>query len=136
MVFTKKHKRNKRKLIKLPNRLPFQRFPPFFPSYSALNKRNETEYPHETEQKIKPCKQSYRVLFSSDRRDSNPRAQPWQGRVLPTAPLSHLFPVASYSPRQKLYYYIGIHLSNVFLYFFIKTFTYPPSSYISLQEHH
>ena len=26
----------------------------------------------------------------SDRRDSNPRSRPWQGRALPTTPLSHL----------------------------------------------
>ena len=30
-------------------------------------------------------------LSESDRRDSNPRSRPWQGRALPTTPLSHVF---------------------------------------------
>ena len=30
------------------------------------------------------------AYFSSDRRGSNPRSRPWQGRALPTTPLSHL----------------------------------------------
>ena len=30
-------------------------------------------------------------LFSSERRDSNPRPRPWQGRALPTELLSHDF---------------------------------------------
>ena len=29
-------------------------------------------------------------VFESDRRGSNPRPRPWQGRTLPTEPLSHL----------------------------------------------
>ena len=28
--------------------------------------------------------------YKSDRRGSNPRSRPWQGRALPTTPLSHL----------------------------------------------
>ena len=30
------------------------------------------------------------LLNKSDRRGSNPRSRPWQGRALPTTPLSHL----------------------------------------------
>ena len=30
-----------------------------------------------------------RLLTESDRRGSNPRSRPWQGRALPTTPLSH-----------------------------------------------
>ena len=29
------------------------------------------------------------LLIKSDRRGSNPRSRPWQGRALPTTPLSH-----------------------------------------------
>ena len=29
------------------------------------------------------------LFFASDRRGSNPRSRPWQGRALPTTPLSH-----------------------------------------------
>ena len=29
-------------------------------------------------------------LFKSDRRGSNPRSRPWQGRALPTTPLSQI----------------------------------------------
>ena len=31
-----------------------------------------------------------RISRKSDRRDSNPRSRPWQGRALPTTPLSHV----------------------------------------------
>ena len=31
-----------------------------------------------------------RPLTESDRRGSNPRSRPWQGRALPTTPLSHM----------------------------------------------
>ena len=30
------------------------------------------------------------LFDESDRRGSNPRSRPWQGRALPTTPLSHL----------------------------------------------
>ena len=30
-------------------------------------------------------------FHKSDRRGSNPRSRPWQGRALPTTPLSHLY---------------------------------------------
>ena len=33
------------------------------------------------------------LLNESDRRGSNPRSRPWQGRALPTTPLSHVFVV-------------------------------------------
>ncbi len=40
-------------------------------------------------------KKDYTFLYSpylkSDRRGSNPRSRPWQGRALPTTPLSHLY---------------------------------------------
>ena len=32
-----------------------------------------------------------RLLTESDRRGSNPRSRPWQGRALPTTPLSHIY---------------------------------------------
>ena len=45
-----------------------------------------------TPQKKKaPCFCMMLFLFQSDRRGSNPRSRPWQGRALPTTPLSHLF---------------------------------------------
>ena len=31
------------------------------------------------------------LILKSDRRGSNPRSRPWQGRALPTTPLSHVF---------------------------------------------
>ena len=34
-----------------------------------------------------------RPLTESDRRGSNPRSRPWQGRALPTTPLSHIMTV-------------------------------------------
>ena len=36
-----------------------------------------------------PCR-SRTLISESDRRDSNPRSRPWQGRALPTTPLSHV----------------------------------------------
>ena len=30
------------------------------------------------------------LILKSDRRGSNPRSRPWQGRALPTTPLSHM----------------------------------------------
>ena len=49
-----------------------------------------------------------RSFFKSDRRDSNPRPQPWQGCALPTEPLSHLYVVFS---RTK----INIQQNNIFV---------------------
>ena len=37
-----------------------------------------------------PCR-SRTLISESDRRDSNPRSRPWQGRALPTTPLSHVY---------------------------------------------
>ena len=39
--------------------------------------------------------------FESDRRGSNPRSRPWQGRALPTTPLSHIMTV----PFQNSHYF-------------------------------
>ena len=39
----------------------------------------------------KPSDYKNRKACESDRRGSNPRSRPWQGRALPTTPLSHLF---------------------------------------------
>ena len=42
-----------------------------------------------------------RLLTESDRRGSNPRSRPWQGRALPTTPLSHIMTV----PFQNSHYF-------------------------------
>ena len=42
-----------------------------------------------------------RPLTESDRRGSNPRSRPWQGRALPTTPLSHIMTV----PFQNSHYF-------------------------------
>ena len=41
-----------------------------------------------------------RSSHQSDRRGSNPRSRPWQGRALPTTPLSH-FLVAKVLPQRQ-----------------------------------
>ena len=42
-----------------------------------------------------------RLLTESDRRGSNPRSRPWQGRALPTTPLSHIMTI----PFQNSHYF-------------------------------
>ena len=41
--------------------------------------------------KKKYCFHSTSFVLLSDRRGSNPRSRPWQGRALPTTPLSHIW---------------------------------------------
>ena len=42
-------------------------------------------------------------IKKSDRRGSNPRSRPWQGRALPTTPLSHISKVACATAIVMLY---------------------------------
>ena len=61
-----------------------------------------------TPQKKKaPCFCMVLFLFQSDRRGSNPRSRPWQGRALPTTPLSRLF--------------LSLYLSDLFNIPYLKT---------------
>lgn len=53
-----------------------------------------------------------RLLTESDRRGSNPRSRPWQGRALPTTPLSHIMTVPF--SEQSLFYLIHSLLSIIF----------------------
>ena len=46
-----------------------------------------TDIPVYNEKEISMKDISFR--YKSDRRGSNPRSRPWQGRALPTTPLSH-----------------------------------------------
>ena len=53
----------------------------------------------------------------SDRRDSNPRSRPWQGRALPTTPLSHLsflFCAGAVHQRRVVYYTKRSEMSTLF----------------------
>ena len=52
------------------------------------------------------------LLIKSDRRGSNPRSRPWQGRALPTTPLSHIMTVPF--SEQSLFYLIYSLLSIIF----------------------
>ena len=52
------------------------------------------------------------LLIKSDRRGSNPRSRPWQGRALPTTPLSHIMTVPF--SEQSLFYLIHSLLSIIF----------------------
>ena len=47
-----------------------------------------TDIPVYNEKEISMKDISFR--YKSDRRGSNPRSRPWQGRALPTTPLSHV----------------------------------------------
>lgn len=47
-----------------------------------------TDIPVYNEKEISMKDISFR--YKSDRRGSNPRSRPWQGRALPTTPLSHM----------------------------------------------
>ena len=47
-----------------------------------------TDIPAYNEKEISMKDISFR--YKSDRRGSNPRSRPWQGRALPTTPLSHV----------------------------------------------
>ena len=63
------------------------------------------------------------MLFKSDRRGSNPRPRPWQGRTLPTEPLSHsLYCSVCFlcSLEQYILYRIIRLLSTAFFNFFSK----------------
>ena len=57
------------------------------------------------------------LILKSDRRGSNPRSRLWQGRALPTTPLSHLFCFtrSCLPQRQDILYQTKFGLSNVFL---------------------
>src|SRR5699024_7190470 len=71
----------------------------------------------EKEKTLAKCKSQ-----KSDRRGSNPRSRPWQGRALPTTPLSHIkFCLRTFirSSRQMLFYYMREDLSNGFLSFWV-----------------
>ena len=68
-------------------------------------------------------------LFTwSDRRGSNPRSRPWQGRALPTTPLSHLLLSITVSCEQIIIYYGRARLSThilKFLFFFQMYLLFP-----------
>ena len=59
------------------------------------------------------------LFDESDRRGSNPRSRPWQGRALPTTPLSHLLLSITVSCEQIIIYYGRARLSTYILNFFI-----------------
>ena len=56
--------------------------------------------------------------FKSDRRGSNPRSRPWQGRALPTTPLSHLWCQLSDYLSDKIYDTICSGVCQMFFYLF------------------
>ena len=60
-------------------------------------------------------------FFKSDRRGSNPRPRPWQGRTLPTEPLSHILSCCSVLcvPQNNTYYTTRISFCQ---HFFEKSF--------------
>ena len=58
-------------------------------------------------------------VIESDRRGSNPRSRPWQGRALPTTPLSH-FISDDYPHRTFISYMISGILSTLFIRFWIN----------------
>ena len=59
-------------------------------------------------------------LFKSDRRGSNPRSRPWQGRALPTTPLSHMrYPYRTFIILHDFLSFVNCFLS-VFKTFHVK----------------
>ena len=75
------------------------------PSSSLLNAcffyfLEKSEFPIKQKKHLRP-----QVLLQSDRRGSNPRPRPWQGRTLPTEPLSHFLCSVD---RNNRYYTISI----------------------------
>ena len=59
-------------------------------------------------------------LFKSDRRGSNPRSRPWQGRALPTTPLSHVcYPYRTFTILHDFLSFVNCFLS-VFKFFHAK----------------
>ena len=69
-----------------------------------------TDIPVYNEKEISMKDISFR--YKSDRRGSNPRSRPWQGRALPTTPLSHIMTVPF--SEQSLFYLIHSLLSIIF----------------------
>lgn len=55
-----------------------------------------------------------RPLTESDRRGSNPRSRPWQGRALPTTPLSHIY----FFGTDNILSYLSF-LVNIYFYFIV-----------------
>ena len=62
-------------------------------------------------------------VFESDRRGSNPRSRPWQGRALPTTPLSHISYSLYISREQDILYYFFLIMSTLFFIFLLFTRT-------------
>ena len=58
--------------------------------------------------------------FKSDRRGSNPRSRPWQGRALPTTPLSHLWCRLREYLSDKIYDTIYSGVCQMFFFFILK----------------
>ena len=63
----------------------------------------------------------------SDRRGSNPRSRPWQGRALPTTPLSHLYP---FVPHEQYILYcrhsvLSTTFSHFLKHFFVNVCNHP-----------
>ena len=58
--------------------------------------------------------------FKSDRRGSNPRSRPWQGRALPTTPLSHLWCRLSDYLSDKIHDTIYSGVCQMFFFFILK----------------
>ena len=54
------------------------------------------------------------LLIKSDRRGSNPRSRPWQGRALPTTPLSHIYFFGTDNILSYLFF-----LVNIYFYFIV-----------------
>ena len=78
------------------------------------------------ETRVLPVQQKTRTIcpgLKSDRRGSNPRSRPWQGRALPTTPLSQTRFWKCFPQRQDILYHRELRLSNVFLIFFEKIVT-------------
>lgn len=70
------------------------------------------------------------TIHKSDRRGSNPRSRPWQGRALPTTPLSHMMSFGFYLHRTFIVYMISNGLSTIFRNFLI---TFPKNFRLSLR---
>ena len=102
----------------IPAILPAQILPPilmiiFFVKILSLKKST-----HKPPWGIKKCTKKHRIngvkINKSDRRGSNPRSRPWQGRALPTTPLSLICLTAI-----AIILYNNI-VVNTFFYFYIK----------------
>ena len=66
------------------------------------------------------------AFSKSDRRGSNPRSRPWQGRALPTTPLSQiLLSVSDFYILPNSTYFVN-HFFNIFLktFFFLQKYSH------------